>query len=85
MQRGFRLLLDLVQACSGRRGELQLWIPAIHHFLWGFAGILLLLASEGSVLGVRNEPGTMLSKHHLVSPVLAPLLSHEQPCGWSRV
>lgn len=33
MQRGFRLLLDLVQARPCRKGELQLWVPAIHTFL----------------------------------------------------
>lgn len=33
MQRGFRLLLDLVQARPCRRGELQLWVSAIHTFL----------------------------------------------------
>lgn len=58
---------------------------AIHHFLWGFAGISLHLASQGYVLGLCSELGTRLNKHFLASPVLAPLLSQGHPYGWSRV
>lgn len=70
--------VDVLSAWPGRRGELQLWVPAVHTFPQVSADILLDLASQGS-LGVCDKLGAVLNKHHLVSPALTPLLSCGRP------
>lgn len=77
-------MVDVLQARHGRRGELQLWVPAVHTFPQVSASILLDLASQG-FLGVCNKLGAVLNKHHLVSPALTPLLSCGHPHVWRRI
>lgn len=82
-------MVDMLQAWHSRRGELQLWVPAVHTFPQVSAGILLDLASQ-AFLGVCNKLGAVLNKHHLVSPALPPLLSCGHPhveegLGWVQL
>lgn len=64
-------MVDMLQTWHSRRGELQLWVPAVHTFPQVSAGILLDLASQ-AFRGVCNKLGAVLNKHHLVSPALTP-------------
>lgn len=77
-------MVDVLQAWPGRRGELQLWGPAVHTFPQVSADILLDLASQGS-LRVCDKLGAVLNKHHLVRPALTLLLSCGHPHLWRRV